>query len=87
MYRRSCPNRLDEKVAFYTEFARERRWQEVERYLNGGGGLSPERSEWMFDRADLVRPLVEKAKAEHRTSYGEGWLKRAVACIAEQCRR
>jgi len=86
MYRRSRPNWLEEKVASYTELARERRWQEVERYLNGGGGLSPKRSEWVLDRADLIRPLVEAAKAEHVACYGEGWLKRAVARIAEQRR-
>jgi hypothetical protein len=75
MYRRSHPHWLGEKLAFYTELSGERRWQEMERYLGGGGGLSRERSKWMLDHADLIRPLVDEAKAEHRACYGEGWLK------------
>ena len=38
MYRRAYPDWLEEKLAFYTELSRERRWQEIECYLNGGGG-------------------------------------------------
>ena len=30
---------------------------------------------------DLIRPLVEEAKAEHVARYGEGWLKRTLARI------
>jgi hypothetical protein len=86
MYRRSHPDWLERDVAFYTELSRERRWQEIERYLNDGGDLSQERRSWMLGHADLIRPLVEEAKAEHRAHYGEGWLKRALARIAERRR-
>jgi hypothetical protein len=81
MYRRACPDWLEEKLAFYTEVSRERRWQQIERYVNGGGDLSPERGEWMRHHEDLIRPLIEEAKAEHVARYGEGWLKRALAGI------
>jgi hypothetical protein len=87
MYRRAHPNWLVRDVAFYTELSCERRWQEIERYLDGGSGLPPERSEWLYGHEELLRRLVEEAKAVHVARYGEGWLKRALACIAEQRRR
>jgi hypothetical protein len=73
-------------VAFAAEYHSERRWQEIERHLNGGGGFSPERCEWLCGNEELIRPLIEMAKAEHVAGYGEGWLKRALARIAEQRR-
>jgi hypothetical protein len=85
-YRQANPDWLEGKLAFYTELSRERRWQEIERYLNDGGDLSPERSEWMLDHAGLIRPLIEEAKAEYVACYGEGWLKRALTRISEQRR-
>lgn len=68
------------------EYHSERRWQEIERYLNGGSGLSPERSEWLSGHEELIRPLIDAVKAEHVARYGEGWLKRALARIPEQRR-
>jgi hypothetical protein len=86
IYRRSHPDWLEEKVASCAEYHSERRWQEIARYLNGGSGLSPERSEWLRGNEKLIRPLIEAAKAEHVARYGEGWLKRALARIAEDRR-
>jgi hypothetical protein len=83
MYRRSHPDWLERDVAFYTELNRERRWQEIERYLNGGSGLPPERSEWLCRHEELIRRLVEEANAEHVRRYGEGWLNRSLARIAK----
>jgi hypothetical protein len=40
----------------------------------------------VFRHEELIRSLIEKAKAEHVARYGEGWLKRALARIAEQRR-
>jgi hypothetical protein len=71
MYRRSHPDWLEEKAASRAEYYGYRRWQELERYLNGGDDLSPERSEWLRRHEDLIRPLVEEAKAEHIRRYGE----------------
>jgi hypothetical protein len=70
-YRRFHPDWLEEKVACCAEYHGYRRWQEIERYLAGGGDLSPERSEWLQRHEDLIRPLVEEAKAEHVRRYGE----------------
>jgi hypothetical protein len=71
IYRRSHPDWLEEKVAFCAEYHGEWRWLEIERYLNGGRGLSPERSEWLLGHEELIRPLVEEAKADHIRRYGE----------------
>jgi hypothetical protein len=79
MYRRSHPDWLEEKVASYAEYHGERRWQEIERYLSGGRGLSPERSEWLCRHEELIKPLIEEAKAEHVARYGEGGLKWALS--------
>jgi hypothetical protein len=79
LYRRQHPGWLEERVAFSAEYHRGRRWQEIERYLNGGSGLSPERSEWLCRNEELIQPLVEEAKAEHVARYSEGGLKRALA--------
>ena len=35
------------KVGSSAEYHGYRRWQEIARYLNGSGDLSPERCEWM----------------------------------------
>jgi hypothetical protein len=86
VYRRSHPDWLEEKVAFLTELSHERRWREVERCLDDTSDHSPERSEWLRHHEALIRPLVEEAKAEHIRRYGEGWLKRALARIAEHRR-
>jgi hypothetical protein len=84
MYRRSHPDWLEEQVASSVEYHGYRCWQEMERYLNGGGELSPERNEWIRRHEDLIRPLVEEAKAEHIRRYGEKppWSRK----IAEQRR-
>ena len=62
------------------------RWQEIERYLDGGNGLMPERIAWLCRHEELIRPLVEAAKDEHVARYGEGWLKRTLAGTADQRR-
>jgi hypothetical protein len=71
MYRRSHPDWLEEQVTSRAEYYGYRRWQEIERYLNGGGDLSPERGEWMRHHEDLIRLLIDKAKVEHIRRYGE----------------
>jgi hypothetical protein len=86
MYRRSHPDWLEEKVGSYAEYHGEQRWKEIERYLNGGSGLSQERSEWLCRHEELIRPLVEEAKAGHVARYGGGRLKRVLASIAEHRR-
>lgn len=87
LYRRQHPDWLEERVAFSAEYHGERRWQGIEDHLNSGRGLPPERIEWLRRHEDLIRALVEKAKAKHVARYGEGWLKRALARIAEQRRQ
>lgn len=86
LYRRQHPEWLEERMTFAAEYHSEQRWQEVERYLDGGRGLPPERMEWLRRHEELIRALVEKAKDEHLARYGDGWLKRALARIAEQRR-
>src|SRR5262249_16291344 len=70
-FRRSNPDWLEEKMAFYAAYHGYRRWQEIEHYLNTSGDLSPERSEWMQRHADAIRHLVGEAKAAHIRRYGE----------------
>jgi hypothetical protein len=83
LYRRSHPDWLENDVAIYTELSHERRWGELERCLDGGLGLPDERRDWLLRHEDVIRPLIAAAKAEHVAHYGGGWLKRALARIAE----
>jgi hypothetical protein len=71
IYRRSHPDWLEEQVASSAEYHGYRRWQEIERYLKGGGDLSPERGEWIRHQEDLIRPLIDEAKVAHIRLYGE----------------
>jgi hypothetical protein len=76
-YRRAHPQWLDEKLAWNAEYCGRRRWERLEEIFEHGGGLPPERVDWLRAHEEAVRPVLEEAKAAHfrRYSIGTFWFR------------
>jgi hypothetical protein len=77
VYRRANPNWLREKVEGYQEYFSEYRWVRIEQLLvtatgrpeHGWQRPDRQRIAWLRENADVIRPLLEEAEAEHHRRY------------------
>jgi hypothetical protein len=76
-YRRAHPDWLEQKLAWNAEYYAGRTWQRLEQcFRDHGSDLRPERVDWLRAHEEIIRHVLEAAKAAHyrRYSIGTFWL-------------